>query len=567
MPTRRHEELGKKMLLSSRVSLPAPLRTSAPQNLAIAQFFAASPLPSPSLPSILPRHGKKPPPLNGRKIVRVLVWLSILVTLYWLVQICTNRRPHSRAPTTALPFGDTSYEIVAAVELPNHATPLAVIDGWGRRRWTISIPERLPFPLPATEYTDICSQTEEIARHVAGNQRSGRSPGYYFSEPHYIDVKEAQAAHLIPPALEAVHGSKAMPHCERSLTYVLDSTEAGLGSTLLGLWLSYGLSQRERRAFFIDDTHFPYGNYSTLFTPIHSPSCSPPPKTERVPCPHEAKHLVVTAATFRWSFGNSFFQHYGLRGVFDMARDGFEALFKLRPDDAEYVSRRVADLKQHFNGSEDLLVGIHIRRGDRHPFEFAYQHAYLPPNIYMKAAHKLVANAHVTKFLLASDDPDVYGHAELPDTVRAQERISLASKRVLGGGHLGWEGGFFKDVFWSLGLPLHAQEQKRIGSPTPVREKQGAKPVYDAQELERDYRANPTKEALQLRELIGRAYLLDLAVLAQSDRIVCGVSSYACRILAVMMGWHRAFERGEWKNVDGQYGWRALDSSQPPFWP
>jgi len=52
---------------------------------------------------------------------------------------------------------------------------------------------------------------------------------------------------------------------------------------------------------------------------------------------------------------------------------------------------------------------------------------------------------------------------------------------------------------------------------------------------------------------------LDLAILGQSDRVVCAVSSSACRILGVMMGWERAVEKGEWRNVDGSEGWRALE--------
>ena len=74
----------------------------------------------------------------------------------------------------------------------------------------------------------------------------------------------------------------------------------------------------------------------------------------------------------------------------------------------------------------------------------------------------------------------------------------------------------------------------------------------------RDYRTHPTDESRQLREYIGRAYLLDLAVLGGSDGVVCAVSSVACRILAVMLGWDKAMEEGKWVNVDvGQ--WKALD--------
>ena len=44
--------------------------------------------------------------------------------------------------------------------------------------------------------------------------------------------------------------------CERSLTYVLETGNAGFGSTLMGLWMAYGLAQEEDRDFFIDDRYW-----------------------------------------------------------------------------------------------------------------------------------------------------------------------------------------------------------------------------------------------------------------------------------------------------------------------
>lgn len=100
------------------------------------------------------------------------------------------------------------------------------------------------------------------------------------------------------------------------------------------------------------------------------------------------------------------------------------------------------------------------------------------------------------------------------------------------------------------------------------------------------------RNVLRLRELVARAYLLDLAVLdSVSDGVVCGVSSAGCRILGVMMGWDailngEKYMRGEdeggggwfkfswggekkkkklgnrgkkvWRNVDGGLKWRGV---------
>ncbi|KIW42320.1 uncharacterized protein PV06_05882 [Exophiala oligosperma] len=577
-PQQNHDDRPRsKMLLSSRANPPKPLKVEgASRYLSIKSFLPETPIPSPSLPSILPRHGKKPPKLNSRKIVRLLIYLSILIGIYCLFAP-SKQKIRDLADLTFLTSLGKTYEIIEAAELPEHPTPLALTDHDGKHHWTIWIPQRLTFPLPATDYADICSQVEDVARHVAGLPQSEDDIGsYYDADPHYIDVVEAQARHFLPEQIVSspLPGEHRMPVCEKTLTYVLDATDAGLGSALLGMWVSYSLAGREGREFFIDDTHFPYGRYSTFFAEKPTPKCRPPPTNQRVPCPHQAKHLVISAATTAWTFGDAFHNHYSDREIYEMAREGYDALFKLNADDEEYVSSRARQLRRGEKGDEENgLVGLQIRRGDCHPFEFAYQQGYLPPERYMASARKLVGQAlDRWKLILASDDADMFDHVELTGAIRAQTRISLASKRQLGSGGLGWEGGFFKDVFWGLGLPEHVKEQKRVGSPRPTKARPGDDKSVSAGDNKkitkhhatggddrRDYKTNPTQEALQLRELLGRAYLLDLAVLARSDKVICGVSSNACRVLAVMMGWGRAFDEQDWNNVDGNHGWRFLD--------
>lgn len=453
--------------------------------------------------------------------------------------------------------------MVGEAELPDYASPVAV-PAKGRLRWTISIPQALPFPLRAEEYADVCHQAEDVARHVANVTHAAetvQSATYYTLDTNYMDVAEAQAAKLLPVQHASKLSIEAPPICEQSLTYVLDATDAGLGSTMLGLWLSYSLAVREERAFFIDDRQFAYGDYGGFFIPPTVPACKPPPDTYRVPCPRQARHLVVSAATQKWVFGESFTEQFETREIFDMARQGYEGLFLLsNSDDSRYVQDRIAGFAKNKEDAGALLVGMHIRHGDRHPFQFQYERSYLQPSIYMSAARDLAQNHTSPTFLVASDDPEVYEYSELPGTTRAQKRIVLGSNKRLDSGSLGWEGGFFANQFWGLGLPQDADEQRLAGSPLPIGKQAELKHFRNAAIPERDYRTNPTPEALQLRELIGRAYLMDLAMLGASDRVVCGVSSYTCRILAVMLGWDRSFEQGHWKNIDGKYAWRALDA-------
>lgn len=160
------------------------------------------------------------------------------------------------------------------------------------------------------------------------------------------------------------------------------------------------------------------------------------------------------------------------------------------------------------------------------------------------------------KIILASDDPDVYDAPELQPAVRAQSQIVLASKRTLdaaqgfselssGGkfveGNIGWEGGFFSNVFWNLGGPTDRAAAAAARDDDKEREQQ-----------------QPTEMAVRLRQFLGRAYLLDLKLLSSADGVVCGVSSFGCRLLAVMMGWEKSIVERRWRNVDGGFEWRAF---------
>jgi hypothetical protein len=298
-----------------------------------------------------------------------------------------------------------------------------------------------------------------------------------------------------------------------------------------------------------------------------------------LPCPHHARHLVVSAATAAVTFGGAFndefedarkMEVYRQKPIFALARLGYEKLFRLADADQVYVDKRVAEfLSKASHPDSELkngaITGIHVRRGDRHPYEFQYRDSYIPLNIYIEEAQELreltfnnsgldesmypAAEAQSIN-IVASDDPEVYSSDEFAHAIRAQEQIKLASAspsspqaspsaiRKFVDETVGWEGGFFSSMFWSLGKPISV-------------------PATATEMLNTNLA--PTEEALRLRELVGRAYLMDLAVLGgASDRIVCTVSSMGCRLLAVMMGWERAFGKWGWVNIDGDFDWRGV---------
>jgi hypothetical protein len=333
------------------------------------------------------------------------------------------------------------------------------------------------------------------------------------------------------------------------------------------------------------DFHRAYGKYTSFFKPPPMPDCRPPPRNEMLPCPHHAHHLVVSAATARWTFGGGFNEHfedgrkmevYRQRPIYEFARAGYEALFDLAEADAAYVEKRIKELEaktiipapQSGNG---IVIGVHVRHGDRHPIEFQYSDSYIPLYRYSDKARDILRSLFNSSkpgkeedmigemhsiIAIASDDPEVYESEEFSHAARAQEQIRLASKQVITtvtGAEptetdgmfkrftdetVGWEGGFFAPMFWSLG--------RVTTTPAAVVEHPNTK-------------LPPTAEALRLRELVGRAYLMDLAVLGgASDAIVCGISAMGCKLLAVMMGWERAFDQKAWVNVDGEFDWKGV---------
>lgn len=245
-----------------------------------------------------------------------------------------------------------------------------------------------------------------------------------------------------------------------------------------------------------------------------------------------------------------------------MIRDGYEALFHLAEADAEYVEKRTKELRTQIRDQGGLVIGLHIRHGDKHPYEFQYQKSYIPIDHYVQAAQKLIDNSldanqdlsalqalmESSKLVVATDDPEVFKDQSLVNAVRAQNFIVLASKTAEANApkkfvddSIGWEGGFFSDMFWSLG----STASRKTRAVTSAAEEQEARPV-------------PSDLAMQLRALIGRSYLLDLAVVARSDRVVCTVSSVGCRLLAVMMGWEKSIVQENWKNVDGDFDWKGI---------
>lgn len=554
-----------------------------------------SPPPSPSLPALVARHKRSPSqifPARPRRLLRLVLCLATLAGTLYACALAFDGVPLALPRFGMWPdYGTPNHDV-----LPDFPTPIAVRDGRGRSRWTVSIPHVHDFPLSLNEYASMGGRCREVSAHArelaqkpALPTEAALVPGNHDHE--FVDVDDAEKKGLLP-GLSRGPASKRSGHfvgldweamagrpiCESSLTYVMESPDAGLGGSLMAAWTLYALAREQGRAFFIDDSRWAYGAYTDVFEAPPMPDCRPPPRHHMIPCPAQARHLVVSGGTAKDALPALLATHRrrtGARGtqrdLLQLARTGYEALFKLNGGDRAYVDRRIKEIRARAGAkagdaaSHDApIIGLHIRRGDRHPHEYQYRDTYIPAEVFAGHAHRLADSLrNDTKaegagrravVVIASDDPAVMKEAGLADALPAQQRIRLATKELAEKGTRssgsrgfreeaqGWEGGFFAPMFWNLGA------QRRNNAEAKGAPGDGPTPA-----------PAPSEQTLQLRTLIGRAYAMDLAVLAGvSDRLACAVSATGCKLLGVMMGWERAMDRGAWVNVDGEYGWSGL---------
>jgi hypothetical protein len=168
------------------------------------------------------------------------------------------------------------FEMAGGSELPDFPTPVIVTDKRGRSRWTVSIPPNHEFPLTLNQYSDICSHSMEISRTVADlhthmHKDHAAHYDYYHVDQYFMDVSEAESHGLLPgtkaknSVLREKDGSLVGENkdgliesdvCEKTMTFVLETQDAGLGKTLMMLWTAYGLAQKEGRHFFVDDSRW-----------------------------------------------------------------------------------------------------------------------------------------------------------------------------------------------------------------------------------------------------------------------------------------------------------------------
>ena len=172
------------------------------------------------------------------------------------------------------------HELVEGIKLPEDPTPVIVADNKGKTKWTVWIPSSQDFPLKPSVYSDLCTHANEVSSYMLElkgypGRHQKRHFDYYYADPNFMDVSEAEDRGLLPSSLlrpwtwkpvtgvedrspagedaGTMHDQNDDKVCEKSITYVMETADAGFGKTMMGLWMAYGLAVKEGRAFFIDD--------------------------------------------------------------------------------------------------------------------------------------------------------------------------------------------------------------------------------------------------------------------------------------------------------------------------
>lgn len=147
--------------------------------------------------------------------------------------------------------------------LPMSPSAIIFVDDQGKKKWTVWIPPTSPFPLRPWEYAEICAQTEQLQLNFnGGTSLLGKKKGYYHKDKNFMDVSIATSTRSPPFQHVAVRNPPAQisgssPNdekvCEKSITFVMETEDVGMGNSLLAIWLTYGLAKKEQRAFFLND--------------------------------------------------------------------------------------------------------------------------------------------------------------------------------------------------------------------------------------------------------------------------------------------------------------------------
>ncbi|KAI0783109.1 hypothetical protein C8Q75DRAFT_784903 [Abortiporus biennis] len=355
--------------------------------------------------------------------------------------------------------------------------------------------------------------------------------------------------------------------CTKTITYQLDGS-VGLLADLALMAQVAGLARERNRTLFVDDTYWNRGKWLDHFQDVRGrqpgpePGCLSPPPQELVACPRLARHWVVNAKTAKFHFGHQYQEMYEnpyghevdrKKPIFDRAlqsltetirpnahtaqliraaRKEIATILNLPPHPSEptngdiHPQQAEVDLtKHHF----DPYIAVHIRRGDRKAANYPYRNEHIPLDNYVKATHetwsRLFASPHSSSSSPASSDPL---HFPSPPITYVASDSPTEIKQFISA------------------FPSSTAVFSLESSTDPTLRGLASKKEYDQHEFD--------KEEEEERKRLTTGMIVDFAMMSglwswEGDVVpgttVCTLSSNACKLAAVGLGFDRAFGFGD----------------------
>ncbi|EGG06462.1 uncharacterized protein MELLADRAFT_86650 [Melampsora larici-populina 98AG31] len=383
--------------------------------------------------------------------------------------------------------------------------------------------------------------------------------------PYFSLTKEEKEFEDLQPYSKTDNQGRTI--CSKTLTYLLDD-DFGMAFHLNAITLAFALAKKDGRTFFIADGEWDRGLWNDHFQELPAPDCQPPPPEEMMGCPRSSRHWIITSSIFPYHFSDSeFLLAYGddkvrnekktdglpslipkpRKPIFEMAKDSFESIFSLNHENLKLIEETKQEIidsnvwKGGENGKLAPFVSVHIRKGDRHPFNQDHKLDYIPITNYLDAINSTWTQLRSTNEKLPLS-PNVFVASDTPlimdvlnDMVPTWNLFHLSQS-------------FPKQ----LSLIAHPHEYSQ-----------------------RHFHAHVKSERIGYT----RGQIIDMNFLAggwsskihQTDETdkplatICTVSSNICQFAALQLGWKTSFEDRKWINLDLPltHSWTGIEIPKP----
>ncbi|MBW0498135.1 hypothetical protein O181_037850 [Austropuccinia psidii MF-1] len=360
--------------------------------------------------------------------------------------------------------------------------------------------------------------------------------------------------------------------CNKTLTYLLDD-DFGFTFHLNAITFAAALAKNDSRAFFIVDAEWDRDLWTTYFKTLPDPGCSPPPPTEMVGCPRGSRHWIVTSSILSYHFSDAILQPnfgnnqavdqkiqtapvgiipYTRQPIYDMAREAFSKLFILTTESQRLIheTKQAIIASQVWSSGVDgqlpPYISVHIRKGDRHPYDPSHKFDYIPIMDYIDTINSTWRKLRDLDNKLP-ENPNIYLASDTPLSLDQFQAMTPKSWRSF---HLSRAGPK------NLSGLAHPHEYAQS-----------------------HFHAHSVVERVEFT----KGQLIDMAFLAggwpnvkgsielspgNSEKpvsVICTASSNMCQFAALQLGWEDAFEKSKWINIDMPllHKWEGIEIPAP----